>query len=46
MVHLCEACYKSNDKRQLSIANGVDFGNYERVPGLKAMNLHEQAILA
>ena len=45
-VHLCEDCYKSNDKPELSIANGIDFGNYERIPHLQKLNLHERAILA
>jgi hypothetical protein len=45
-VHLCEDCYKSHNKPELSIANGINFGNYERIPHLQKLNLHERAILA
>jgi hypothetical protein len=46
VVYLCEACYLSDHTPVLSLASGVDFGNYERIPGLQPLNVHEQAILA
>ena len=45
----CPRCYKahlSGECYKLSIAAGVDFGNYKRVKGLVKPNLHEQLILS
>ena len=47
-VRLCTYCYESLEKKQipkLSVAGGVDFGNYTRV-GLEKPSLHEEMIIA
>ena len=46
---LCPTCHKCLMKGKtppLSIAAGVDFGNFRRIPGIIEPNLHEQIILA
>ena len=46
---LCPRCYKEykEDKcYKLSIAAGIDFGNYQRITELEHPNLHEQIILS
>jgi hypothetical protein len=47
---LCSSCYKKIIKQekipQLSIANGVDFGYFKRIPELTEPNLHEQLVLS
>lgn len=48
-TYLCPRCYKSyeNDTYyKLSIAAGIDFGNFRRINGLIKPNLHEQIILS
>ena len=45
---LCPRCYKSYEDDtcyKLSIAAGVDFGNYHRINGLIEPNIHEQIVL-
>jgi hypothetical protein len=47
-VRLCPYCYESLEKRQipkLSVAGGIEFGNYARV-GLEPPSLHEELIIA
>jgi hypothetical protein len=48
---LCHTCHQrvTSTKEDLppnSIASGVDFGYWRRIPGLEKPNLHETAILA
>ena len=48
-TRVCPSCAtKVKDKKvpPLSIANGIDFGNYKRLPQLTEPNLHEQLILS
>lgn len=47
-TNLCHRCWtdlKKFEIPKLSIANGIDFGNYQQL-GLEQPNLHEQAIIA
>ena len=47
-TYLCSKCMTATNNKsssKLSIANGIDFGNYERI-GLNQPNQHEQAIIA
>jgi hypothetical protein len=47
-VRLCPFCYESLEKNKvprLSLASGVDFGNYKRV-GLEQPSLHEELVIA
>ncbi len=48
IIYVCGTCNNDlikNKKPKFSIANGVDFGNYDRI-GLTKPNVHERCILA
>jgi hypothetical protein len=49
-TRLCPTCYQKIVKKgktpELSIAGGIDFGNYKRIQHLQYPNLHEQLVLA
>ena len=48
-TYFCPRCYKSyedNTCYKLSIAAGVDFGNFHRINGLVEPNLHKEIILS
>ena len=48
-TRVCPTCASKVDDKKippLSIANGIDFGYYKRIPELTEPNLHEQLILS
>jgi hypothetical protein len=49
VTYLCGDCYKAilnkGERPEISIAGGIDFGDYTRI-GLEKPNLHEQSIIS